>query len=1165
MARGAGHHDAVGALTDRDLERAARQADFDGLLADRATRLDGRHGRCACAGAARARPACAAFVDVQLHRCGSSALEHAREADIGFLRKERVALEQRPEARARGVGHIEEHHVRVAHGHRRHADGSRSCLQRRVDRRSLAEHGHLRGLEARRAHRDAHLRAGVLEGQHRGRVGARVGLEVDAPADLEAPGAREVQGHAAQAVAAHLGAAPIGVDHPHGEALVRALHEEHAVGAHPAVSVAHRDDLVRRERRGREVDHDEVVAEAFVFLERDPAHRGVVTCGASLGNPPPGRMQRGPASCEDGRLMSSREVLVGRERELEAFTRAVEGGARLLTVTGPGGVGKTRLVREGLARLVESHADMVPALECALGETSTLEGLVDRVVDALGGSGARRKDLTHLFAQRAPVVVVLDPFDRLVEHAGVLSEWLRAVPALAFVAVTRQVLRVPEEVVLEVGAITDEPTAIALFEAVAARHRPGFVLGEADRVAAAAIVKELDGLPLAIELAAARMAVMSPPALLHRLRNRFEVLKRGGAEGARHHALEASIAWSVELLGPAAREALAQCTVFRGGFTIEAAEAVVQTGAGTASDALDVLQSLRERSLLSVTEPSEIGELRLGLGQSVRAFVEASLAEPTREAAEERHARHYVERAEAWAKDASQIGGWRARAAIAAERDNLLAVVERILGRPNVSSRSADRALRALVALGPVLLREGALEITRSHLERGLAVAQGSGADPRLQARALLLRAEVKTRVLEIEGAERDLAEAMVLAHHTDQLEVEGRALVLAARLATSRREPERATAALDHAEAIARERRDEALAIACLGARGSLLLHARDLAGAELHFEEGLARSRRAADPAGEIAFCRRLAYLELASDRISPARERLEHARALAAREHERRGEILLAAPLALALALEGGAGDRFSGAVGVLEEATRRAGESGLAAFEPAARGLLGILHAARGERGEARLLLGEVTSDGGRGASALVADLEITFLVALARMESHANRRDAARKLVVRAQARADAAIDGALVAFLADDPLALDSAHRSPLVSLALLVPASAMPLGSVPPPADARPVLALGPAASWFRVAQEPRVDLSRRRPLRLVLDRLARPTGKAHLSWDDLLAAGWPGEKMRADAGAHRVRVAISTLRKMGLRDVLRTEEAGYCIDPGYDVQRSD
>ncbi|MBX7190789.1 MAG: hypothetical protein K1X94_01950 [Sandaracinaceae bacterium] len=865
--------------------------------------------------------------------------------------------------------------------------------------------------------------------------------------------------------------------------------------------------------------------------------------------------------------MSGRDVFVGRQRELDVLTRAVEGGARLLTVTGPGGVGKSRLVREGLLALRDSHEDMVPSVLCELGETSTLEGLVDRVVDALGGSGARRKDLTRLLAQRAPVVLVLDPFDRLVVHAAVLSEWLRAVPALAIVAVSRQVLRLPEEVVLDVPAITDEPTAVRLFEAIAERHRPGFALSDADRPAAAAIVRELDGLPLAIELAASRMAVMSPQALLHRLRNRFDVLRRGSAEGARHHALEASIAWSMELLGPAARDALAQCTVFRGGFTIEAAEAVVridpapaaQAGSG---DVLDLLQSLRERSLLTVTEPSTVGELRLHLGQSVRAFVEPSLTEPQRDAAEDRHARHYVERAEGWAKEASQRDGWRARARIAAERDNLLAVVERILGRPNVSSRSADRALRALVALGPVLLREGSLEITRSHLERGLSVAQGSGADPRLQARALLLRAEVKTRVGDLEGADRDLAEAMVLAHHTGQLDVEGRALVLAARLSTTRREPSRATLALDRAESIAREQRDETLALACLGARGALLLHARDLAGAELHFEEGLARAKRGADVSAEIAFARRLAYLDLAHERAGAARERLEHAARLAAREHEPRAEILGAVPLAIALALESGAGDRFAASMTLLEEATRRAGESGLPTFEPVARGFLGLFHAARSERGEARLLLGEVTSE---DAPRRAADVDVVLLLALARIESHANRREAAKKLVTRALARADATIDSALVAFLGDDPLALDTAHRSALVSLLLLVRASPTPLGSVPPPAESRPVLALGPGALWFRVASEPRVDLSRRKPLRLILDRLAAPSDKTHLAWDDLLEAGWPGERMRADAGAHRVRVAVSTLRKMGLRDVLRTEESGYRIDPAFEIQRSE
>jgi hypothetical protein len=111
----------------------------------------------------------------------------------------------------------------------------------------------------------------------------------------------------------------------------------------------------------------------------------------------------------------------------------------------------------------------------------------------------------------------------------------------------------------------------------------------------------------------------------------------------------------------------------------------------------------------------------------------------------------------------------------------------------------------------------------------------------------------------------------------------------------------------------------------------------------------------------------------------------------------------------------------------------------------------------------------------------------------------------------------------------------------------------------------VPPPPDARPSLTLGPAATWFRVASEPRVDLSRRKPLRLILDRLSRADDKTNLAWDELLEAGWPGERMRADAGAHRVRVAVSTLRKMGLRDVLRTEDTGYRIDPAYEIQRSE
>lgn len=458
-----------------------------------------------------------------------------------------------------------------------------------------------------------------------------------------------------------------------------------------------------------------------------------------------------------------------------------------------------------------------------------------------------------------------------------------------------------------------------------------------------------------------------------------------------------------------------------------------------------------------------------------------------------------------------------------------------------------------------MLLREGALEIIAQYLERGLAVAQGSGADPRLQARSLALRADVAKRTGELAEAEKDLAEAMVLAHHTGETSVEARALVLASTISIGRRELVRAEAALERAEALARGLGDELLSLAILGARGAHSLHGRDLAGAETSFEEGLARARRAGDPAAEIAFARRLAYLDLLRARPTLARERLEGARALAREAREPRAEVLCGPPLAVAMALETGTSDRFAGPVTICTETSRRAAELGLTAVGAVVDGLLGCFHAARGERGEARLLLSEATA---AEPGTRPADLDLLFLLALARLDAQAQRREAARKLVQRALGLGEAAIDGALVAFLAEDPLALDSAHASPLVAILLAIPASSVSLASVPPP-EARSVLSVGPGATWFRVASEPRVDLSRRKPLRLILERLCeeRAAGGGTLGWDDLLAAGWPGERMRADAGAHRVRVAISTLRKMGLRDVLRTEEEGYRLDPGFEV----
>lgn len=846
----------------------------------------------------------------------------------------------------------------------------------------------------------------------------------------------------------------------------------------------------------------------------------------------------------------SRAPFVGRATELQTLTQAIEGGARLVTLRGPGGVGKTRLIEEVRTRLRDSFRDVVPWVHVSLDDVVTAEGFVDRVVDALGGSGARR-DVTQLLAARAPLVLTLDPFDRLIDTAPLLLDWLREVPTLSCIVIARQALGVPQEVAFDITPITDTETAITLFEAIAQRHRAGFVLAPADRAVAAEIVRELDGLPLAIDLAASRMAVMSPAALLHRLRNRFEVLRRTQEGDSRHRALETSIAWSVELLSPLARDALAQCTVFRGGFSLEAAEAVVALyGSGT----LDALQSLRERSLLDVTSDGNALDVRLALGHSVRAFAEALIPAAEREAAEDRHASYFVEHAERWYAE-NTVTSW---SRISADRENLLAVVERILMRTSVSARSADRALRALVAVGPVLLREGALALCANYLERGLAVAKGSGADPRLQARSLALRASVKRRLDDAAGAERDYAEALVLAHHTGERALEARCCTAMARLALSRANPSGARDAMARAESLDGGAED------VRRTRGLLWMNERAWDKARLAFEETLAQAKRAQSTRGEIQDLRNLAALDLYTGRVEHAVTRLEAALARAEASKDTRATIASQVGLALALAVSAHpTPEAESRAIALVEAASQRAHELGWSPQTQFARGVLGVIHATQRERGEARLLLSGVLAS--IQETTLAPDIRIVFCVALARIEMNAGNRGRAEELLQYARDAAPAALDSSLASFLAEGALASDSsiATPSPLTAWLLRIPSQE---GTAGVEAEARKPLTIGTDSMWFRVANEERVDLSKRKPLRLLLERLAeeamRPEPR-RLPWDDLLESGWPGEKMRADAGAHRVRVAISTMRKMGLRDVLRTEEDGYRIDPAFRVLR--
>lgn len=841
--------------------------------------------------------------------------------------------------------------------------------------------------------------------------------------------------------------------------------------------------------------------------------------------------------------------LLGRAAEVGALARALEGGARLVWIVGAAGVGKTRVALEGAraaaaassARLLCPHLD-----DCA-----SLDALEDAVAEASRTGTAHRRALKEraapALAELGPTVLVLDPLDRL-EPRELLDAWLDASPELCVVAVARARPAAADGPVFDIGAL-ETAAAIELLVAYGALARPGLALAsDDDRAAAERIVTELDALPLAIELAASRLGVMSPQALAHRLKNRWEILRREGP--GRHATLEAAIAWSLDLLPGWAKATLAACTVFRGGFSLDAAEAVLPAPEGPdAPPLLDALQLLRTEALLGTEEPSALpGEVRLSMQKSVRLLAQRSLGAADEARLEERHAASFASAAEAWAREVELRGSPEARAHLALERENLVVVVERILGRADVSARAADRALRVLVAVGPVLVRQGASAQLEAHLEAALSVAQGSGADPKLLSRALALRGPLRhARGLRAEG-DRDLAEALVLASHAGEQALEGRISLLCAQLAADGGRLDAARLGVERARALARATGDVPLRAHALAAEGAGALREGEHSTARAALEEAAGLARVLGDDALLACAERRIGRLELARGALDAARSSFERARTLSVALGDPRGEALGLGGEGIA---RGAAGD-VDGAVAALEASLAVARRAARPRVLAALRTLAGIAHAAAGARGDARALLGDVAD-----ARDLDAELRVAGIVALARLERGGGRAAEADALVDRARDPRPTATSGlgaALDTLLADPFAGTAAPGTDALVAFVRSVPVSGAR-------ASARPVvtrtLALEDGARAFTLSSAERVDLSRRRPLRLVLLALAAahgPTG-APLSWDALLAAGWPGEKMRADAGAHRVRVAISTLRKMGLGPVLETDEAGYRI----------
>ncbi|MFR9791503.1 AfsR/SARP family transcriptional regulator [Streptomyces sp. MB22_4] len=351
-----------------------------------------------------------------------------------------------------------------------------------------------------------------------------------------------------------------------------------------------------------------------------------------------------------GNLPARLTSFVGREADLAALSTDLE-AARLVTLLGPGGAGKTRLSQEAAEAVRHTVRDGVWLAELAPVDDPdavpqavlTAIGARETVLHGAGAEGMRAVvdghdpvDRLVEHCARRRMLIVLDNCEHVIEAAARLAERLLArCPELTVLATSREPLGVPGELVRPVEPLP-EPVALRLFAERGAAARPGFRV-EDDREACAEICRRLDGLPLAIELAAARLRMLTPRQIADRLDDRFRLLTSGSRTGLpRQQTLRAVVDWSWDLLDADERDVLARLSVFAGGCDLAAAEAVC------GPVALDALGSLVDKSL--VVAPSADGTMRYRLLETVAEYATERLAQTGRRGEAERaHLTYYRE------------------------------------------------------------------------------------------------------------------------------------------------------------------------------------------------------------------------------------------------------------------------------------------------------------------------------------------------------------------------------------------------------------------------------------------------------------------------------------------------------------------------------------------
>jgi len=566
----------------------------------------------------------------------------------------------------------------------------------------------------------------------------------------------------------------------------------------------------------------------------------------------------------------------------------------LVTIKGTGGVGKTRVAIE------VARAYPYTAWFCDLTEVHTLKDLCSAVALALGVPLKDEKPLVrlgHALNGRGEVLLVLDNAEQALDViATALQRWMGMAPQARFVVTSRVRLGLKAERVQSLEGL-DVASGIQLFVDRAQSLVSDFTLTDDNRSVVSSLVGELDGLALAIELAASQLELLSPAEVLSRLKERFRILRRRHrGVPARQMTMEASLDASWSLLAPWGQLALAQCSVFRGGFTVGAAEAVLDLDHWpNAPWPMDVVHLLVDHSLLVVRQ-EESGR-RLWMYESIRAYAEQKMASAEAlvgpeeapltgpeavEALERRHGVHYAGYGtEEVLAALEQHGGVERRKQLVAEVDNLLVAIER-----GIAAGWVEEVVGACLALVNVWTMTGPYDQGVKLLGRVLALEGLAGN----RAKLLGLFGSFNVRLGRLEKAALAYDEALTISQETGERELEGRLLDRLGDLCIRQVRMDEALAFSIEALGIAREVKNPQLQATALGTLSMALRLRGRMDEALSHYIEALAILQKVGNPQGEGVILVNLATLHMNQGRVEQALSQFTRALAIAMEVGER-----------------------------------------------------------------------------------------------------------------------------------------------------------------------------------------------------------------------------------------------------------------------------------